>query len=338
MAYDQQIPQSLKGRIIKRHGFATFFYSFLILLMAAIPVSMLFLPNLAVSSDGGATFTAMTGIENLKSFGFQPNVITDLVQANPEPFADLDFYYWLILLGLGVILCWPLLTSIIQIFKALKLMVWGQSRHMGKPLVTAFFSFFGVLLFDAGCVAIQIIFTNMLGNETTYIIGFNYIQFIRLGASLLLFIIMCIIYGTCFKHKAYLYEIDLDAYFYETVVEEITEKAPTFEVKGIEVKTTYISDHQFSKTDISYAHIPIGVTTIGNGAFSNCVYLKSLFIPRSVKNIGANAFFNCQSLQEIVYNGTKAEWSTIVRGSNWLLRAGTNIVKCKDGPISVSVL
>ena len=41
------------------------------------------------------------------------------------------------------------------------------------------------------------------------------------------------------------------------------------------------------------------VTTIGDNAFSNCIYLSDINIPNSVTSIGNNAFYCCKSLTEI---------------------------------------
>ena len=41
------------------------------------------------------------------------------------------------------------------------------------------------------------------------------------------------------------------------------------------------------------------VTSIGNGAFSNCVSLTNMTIPDSVTSIGNNAFHNCTSLTSV---------------------------------------
>ena len=53
--------------------------------------------------------------------------------------------------------------------------------------------------------------------------------------------------------------------------------------------------------------IPNSVTTIGNGAFSNCDSLTSITIPNSVKSIGKEAFYNCYNLNTVVVgNGVKS--------------------------------
>lgn len=48
------------------------------------------------------------------------------------------------------------------------------------------------------------------------------------------------------------------------------------------------------------SQIPIGVTTIGEGAFNNCVGLASIIIPNGVKEIDMGAFYGCHDLTSII--------------------------------------
>lgn len=45
--------------------------------------------------------------------------------------------------------------------------------------------------------------------------------------------------------------------------------------------------------------LPEGVTRIGNGAFSNCIYIEKMIIPESVISIGDYAFVGCECLKNI---------------------------------------
>ncbi len=97
-----------------------------------------------------------------------------------------------------------------------------------------------------------------------------------------------------------------------------------------------IGGHAYSKNlDLKYADIPSGIKEVGVGAFANCLNLEVISLPKSIKRIRKNAFFNCSKLNRINYAGTKSEWRYIVRGSNWLDRAGTRTVICADGAIIV---
>jgi len=52
----------------------------------------------------------------------------------------------------------------------------------------------------------------------------------------------------------------------------------------------------FSSLNITKITIYNGATSIGKGAFQDCVNLKSIIIPDSITSIGERAFFNCTSL------------------------------------------
>lgn len=49
--------------------------------------------------------------------------------------------------------------------------------------------------------------------------------------------------------------------------------------------------------------IPEGVTSIGANAFSECSNLKTINIPEKVTSIGPGAFYGCSSLAEVTYKG-----------------------------------
>ena len=99
---------------------------------------------------------------------------------------------------------------------------------------------------------------------------------------------------------------------------------------------TTIGGHAFAQnTLLEEANIPEGIDVLGAGAFANCVNLRKVYIPSSVKKIEYNCFFNCLRLEKITYGGTRVMWTKVKRGSNWLLSAGTHIIICQDGSISV---
>ncbi len=60
-----------------------------------------------------------------------------------------------------------------------------------------------------------------------------------------------------------------------------------------------IGDRSFKNSGLSRVEIPTGVTSIGNGAFTNCSNLTSIEIPTGVTSIGDNAFQDCSSLSSI---------------------------------------
>ena len=64
--------------------------------------------------------------------------------------------------------------------------------------------------------------------------------------------------------------------------------------------TKVICDGDISKTDISNKQNRRVITKIGEGAFYNCVALKSILFPRSLVKIGDGAFRCCKSLRNIL--------------------------------------
>ena len=60
--------------------------------------------------------------------------------------------------------------------------------------------------------------------------------------------------------------------------------------------------------------------------------MTSITIPESVTSIEEYAFYNCNSLKDVIYNGTMAQWNRIwVGGANERLREAT--IHCTDGDI-----
>ncbi len=74
---------------------------------------------------------------------------------------------------------------------------------------------------------------------------------------------------------------------------------------------TYYYSPFYSDSSIKSVDIKNGVTSIGNGAFSNCSSLESITIPDSVTNIGDAAFKNCNNLTYLYYNGSVEDWLNI---------------------------
>ncbi len=70
-----------------------------------------------------------------------------------------------------------------------------------------------------------------------------------------------------------------------------------FEIEGTELKKYKRSNNFFIHMRI--VKVPIGVTSIGSGAFANCSSLMVIIIPNSVVSIGSAAFSNCGNLQNV---------------------------------------
>lgn len=81
--------------------------------------------------------------------------------------------------------------------------------------------------------------------------------------------------------------------------------------------------------------VPDGATAIANSAFSYCAALTDIYLPKEITSIGNNAFYNCSALKNINFGGTKSEWESISKGTDWKLLSGLKTVTCIDGTINV---
>lgn len=101
-------------------------------------------------------------------------------------------------------------------------------------------------------------------------------------------------------------------------------------------QVSFIANSAFeNNSKIVTITIPDSVTDIGLWAFSGCTGLTSVTIPDSVTYIGDSVFYNCTSLTSINFNGTKAQWNAVSKGSNLVKNAGTSQVNCTDGIVQI---
>lgn len=77
--------------------------------------------------------------------------------------------------------------------------------------------------------------------------------------------------------------------------------------------TTLVQCPMWTEGDFA---IPKSVSTIGDGAFTNCMLLTSVMVPTSVKKVGAQAFVGCLSLADVYYAGTEKQWN-----ATWVQKA-----------------
>ena len=100
---------------------------------------------------------------------------------------------------------------------------------------------------------------------------------------------------------------------------------------------TSIGDWAFDGcTSLTSVTIPDSVTSIGGLVFCDCTSLTSVTIPDGVTSIGISAFDCCTSLTSIDYQGTKAQWNAISKGSDWNYNTGSYTIHCTDGDIAKS--
>ena len=64
--------------------------------------------------------------------------------------------------------------------------------------------------------------------------------------------------------------------------------------------------------------------------------ITSIHLPNSITVIEARAFLNCSNLTNIVFDGTKQQWSAISKGEHWYSAFSTIVVTCTDGIFTYS--
>ena len=101
-----------------------------------------------------------------------------------------------------------------------------------------------------------------------------------------------------------------------------------FETINIPNSVTRINGFAFSScTNLLYINIPDSVIEIGDSSFEYCRKLESIIIPQSVQIIGKACFENYCGLNNVFYNGSRAQWYNIDFGDNntTLLNSNINI-------------
>ncbi|MDE6244787.1 MAG: leucine-rich repeat domain-containing protein [Treponemataceae bacterium] len=84
----------------------------------------------------------------------------------------------------------------------------------------------------------------------------------------------------------------------------------SFEIKGGWLLVRYIREDAPKYTiDVE---IPSGVKCIGEGAFKDCVFIKSVRIPVTVESICKDAFIGCTKLEKVKYASDKEGWQHIL--------------------------
>ena len=97
-----------------------------------------------------------------------------------------------------------------------------------------------------------------------------------------------------------------------------------------------VKDYQrgFSMLDAKTITLPEGFKEIRVG-FSDCVNLKTIYLPSTITKIGEHALTNCMRLDKIVFNGTKAQWNAIELDDHWNYCAPALGIECTDGYIEL---
>lgn len=102
-------------------------------------------------------------------------------------------------------------------------------------------------------------------------------------------------------------------------------------------KVVQTSDRPVTSVKIPEVYGNENVISINNGACWGCRNLVSITIPKSIIYIGDRAFNYCDSLKDIYYEGTKAEWTAISKAITWNWGIKNSIVHCSDGDLKATV-
>ena len=71
--------------------------------------------------------------------------------------------------------------------------------------------------------------------------------------------------------------------------------------------------------------------------FAFSYHLKKLTLPSTLRKIdGYGILQSCTRFEEIVYNGTKAQWEAVEKTDGWNMSATTFTVHCTDGTVTVN--
>ena len=104
------------------------------------------------------------------------------------------------------------------------------------------------------------------------------------------------------------------------------------EMAGGYYQENYSTEGKLSVLDLSQAKIVAG----GDAYWMVNVNSITYRYYTSNDEIGEAAFYNCSSLTSINFEGTKAQWNAISKGSGWNYNTGSYTVYCTDGTISKS--
>ena len=99
---------------------------------------------------------------------------------------------------------------------------------------------------------------------------------------------------------------------------------------------TSIGDYAFfGCTTLTSITIPEGVTSIGYYAFNGCTGLTSITIPDSVTDTCLPVFDECTALTNITFQGTMAQWESMVKDPYWSDDIPATVVHCTDGDVPI---
>ena len=104
---------------------------------------------------------------------------------------------------------------------------------------------------------------------------------------------------------------------------------------SITIPESVTSINATNNTALMMIKLPNTMTSIDNNSFANCISLSFIIISDSITSINENAFYGCTTLNDFIYSGTKAQWASITKGTNWNKDAAFTVVHCTDGDVNI---
>lgn len=331
----------------------------LCLCLAIIPLLALFLPIITFKTPGAEQINQihLNGLDMIQVFFNKPGENYSGLEVYFKVFNGKDFFFFSEIFTLGskivpISLFVSLGFSLLFIVFGVLLLVKPTFKENKATYVLALvFSFLPLLVLAAYPFIIMLIFMLKISKELEggkdQLVGF--IPAIYMVVSLIISLVLFILYKKAYNNPFLFFDDEND-----NDIPNFVNSSSSFSNQngfnpyavlplgnknfyGLPSNIKAIGGHAFSQNQfLEVAYVPIGIKAIGVGAFANCMHLVHVTIPRSVNWIKANAFYNCAKLKTIKYNGTKNQFKRVKRGSNWLSKAGTDRIICKDGPIIVN--
>ena len=110
--------------------------------------------------------------------------------------------------------------------------------------------------------------------------------------------------------------------------------------RNIPASMVHCTDGETQQTDpvVSGTANRSGPLTIEGGVVTGCdESATEIAIPEGVTEIGAWAFEDCQSLADIRFGGTKAQWKAVKKGDGWDSGIPASTVLCTDGETQLTL-
>ena len=342
-------------RINHPHSAANIFFTILMLILVASPAAYLFLDTAALVQAGNPSIVTDYSFNGIDLIKMTIELVKKMIGIENTHIDSNSLLYFLtipeytgalsvaapyLLIASTFLLVVMFVFSFITFILFIVILIKGYLKRSGAIKAFVLVDFLSALLFSLIYLVLYFGFrTSTTGGAGSVDLAI-WNNFYILSGYLVLLIIISIVYGNNFKDS--IPESELEYHDQAPTVEHISQVHEVTKVSYEQSSTlppnlTEIGGHAFAENlNLVVANIPENITKLGSSAFANCLKLKVVSIPNTVKEIGYNCFFNCCDLERINYGGTKAEWKNVVRGSNWLLKAGTTEVTCVDGRIIVS--